>query len=209
MRNLSVEEVVERQLFPMKKHLAILTVLLLSTYALSGCILDPKETPLPPDTPIIEWPDLKNKDDVFKYLVLVNENMDIERYPKLLDDGFIMFFSKQDYADGKTPEQWDRPQELATARNMFSNVPDEQYGSITKIDLTLTPEGNWIEVPKTEPPYEGETWYQMTVEYDITVDTTSEWQFQGIDRKALFTVRLAEVDGEMIYRIVQWHDDIE
>jgi hypothetical protein len=193
----------------MRKHLVIITILLLSAYVLSGCILDPKETPPPPGGGTTVWPDLKERDDVFEYLDLVYENMDKERFPKLLDDGFIFVFSQADYNAGITPEQWGREEELSSARNMFSNVSHERYGAITGIELEITPEGLWIELPKTEPPYEGETWYQKTAEYRIIAETTSEYTLQGTERKALFTVRLAEVDGEDIYRIVQWNDDIE
>ncbi len=186
----------------MKTRLLPIAVGVLCLFLFASCSDDdpyrPSET---------EEPD--PKEGVFEGLVHVWENMDIDRYPKLLDDGFIFYFSQADYADGKTPKQWGRTEELASASNIFSNVPHAKYGSITSIDLVITPDSNWIEVPKTEPPYEGETWYQKKVEYDITMDTTSGWTLQGVGRKALITVRLAEVDVLMIYRIVQWHDDIE
>jgi len=212
MRNLEWHEVEERQLFPMKKHLAILSmlsILFLSAYVLPGCILDPKETPTPPDTTPTVWPELTDKNEIFEYLEKVYENMDIDHFPNLLDDNFIFIFSTADYDKGTTPQQWSRTEELGSARNMFSNHPVEKYGSITSIDLELTPEGSWIEVPKTEPPFEGETWYQKTAEYRIIVDTTSRYTLQGTEKSALFTVRPVEVDGKTIYRIVQWDDDIQ
>jgi hypothetical protein len=193
----------------MKKHLAIITILLLSLSVLSGCIFDPKEKPVPPDIVDKEWPNLTEKDDVFKYIKRVYEDMDIDHFPKVLDDNFIFWFSKTDYADGKTPEQWGRTEELGSARNMFNAFSVEKYGSITSIDLVISPEGLWIEVPMTEPPFAGETWYQKTAEYYIIVETTSEWTLQGSEKKALFTVRQSEVDGEDIYRVVLWHDDIQ
>ncbi len=188
-------------------RLLLIAAGVLCLFLFASCKDDRPYRPTPPEEPV--WPDLTQKDDVFKYLGMVWEYKDIDRYAKILDEGFIFFFSQQDYAEGKTPEQWGREEELASARNIFSGHAHPIYGSITKIELYLTPEGGWIEVPKTGPPYEGETWYQMTVEYDIIMDATSGWTLQGIDRKALFTVRLAEVDGETFYRIVQWHDDIE
>jgi hypothetical protein len=193
----------------MKKHLATLTILLLAMYFPSGCILDPKETPKPPDTLGTVWPDLVEKNDIFEYLDLVYENMDINTFPKLLDEEFTFWFSQADYNDGITPEQWRKTAELASANNMFNNFSHPKYGSITGIDLEITPEGLWIEVPKTEPPFEGETWYQKTAEYFIIVSTTSEFTLQGQEKKALFTVRQSELEGETIYRIVQWNDDIQ
>ena len=193
----------------MRKHLAIITTMLLSLFVLSGCILDPKETPDPPDNGETPWPDLKEKDDVFEYVELVYENMDIDHFPEVLDDDFIFWFSTADYDLGITPEQWGRTEELGSARNMFTSFSVEKYGAITGIDLIITPEGLWIEVPMTESPYAGETWYQKTAEYYIIVETTSEFTLQGTEKKALFTVRQSEGDGENIFRIVLWNDDIQ
>jgi hypothetical protein len=154
------------------------------------------------------YPDLTQKDDVFEYLDLVYEERDIDRYPKLLDEDFIFVFSQADFTAGITPEQWGRTAELGSARNMFSNFSHPKYGAVTSIDVEIVPEGSWIEVPKTEPPYAGETWYQRTAQYRIIMETTSAYTLQGTEKKALFTVRLAEVDEENIYRIIQWNDDI-
>jgi hypothetical protein len=161
----------------------------------------------PPDQSV--WPDLVEKDDVFEYLDLVYENMDVDHFPRLLDEDFIFWFSQADYNDGITPEQWRKTEELGSARNMFNNFSHPKYGSITGIDLEITPEGLWVEVPKTEPPYAGETWYQKTAEYRIIVSTTSEFTLQSRERKALFTVRQSELEGKNIYRIVIWNDDVQ
>jgi hypothetical protein len=172
-----------------------------------SCSDDPERPKLPDDIDST-FTDLQQKDDVFGYLEFMYENMDIDRYPKLLDNGFIFWFSVADYNDGKTPELWARTEELGSARNLFSNFSHGLYGSITKITLDIENEGLWIEVPKTEPPYAGETWYQKKAEYDLTVETTSRYKLHA-SKNALFTIRQSEVDGENIYRIVLWHDDIQ
>jgi hypothetical protein len=192
----------------MNSRLLIISAVLLCAFLFVSCNDDPAR-PRPSGDDKIVFPDLTQKDDIFEYLELVYENMDIDRYPKLLDDGFIFFFSTADYNAGTTPEMWGRTEELNSARNMFSNFAHPKYGAITNIDLDITPEGLWVEVRKTDPPYEGESWYQRTVEYRIIISTTSEFTLQGTEKKALFTIRLAEVDGENFYRIVQWSDDIE
>jgi hypothetical protein len=192
----------------MKARLLVISAVLLCAFLFVSCKDDPIRLSPPGDNESV-WPDLTQKEDIFEYLELVYEKKDIDHYPKLLDDGFIFFFSQADYNDGITPEQWGRTEELASARNMFTGYANQKFGVITSIELEIFPEGEWIEVPKTKPPYEGETWYQRIAEYRIIMETTSAYTLQGTEKKALFTVRLAEVDGEEIYRIVQWNDDIE
>jgi hypothetical protein len=191
----------------MKARLLVISAVVLCALLFVSCKDDPARVRIPPVES--NWPDLTQKDDIFEYLDLVYEEMDIDRFPKLLDDDFIFVFSQADFNRGTTPEQWGRNEELASARNMFTSYAHPTYGAITSIDLDIAPEGLWIEVPKTEPPYDGETWYQKTAEYRIIMETTSQYTLQGNEKKALFTVRLVEVDGVDIYRIVQWSDDIE
>jgi len=190
----------------MKVRLFLIAAALLCCFLFVSCKDDPTIPKVPPKE--TGFPDLTQKDNVFTYLEMVYENMDIDHYPNLLDDNFVFVFSTADYDKGITPQQWGRTAELSSARNMFTSYAHEKYGSITSIDLALTPEGSWIEIPKTEPPYEGETWYQRTVEYRLIIDTTSRYTLQGTEKTALFTVRPVEVEGKTIYRIILWDDDI-
>jgi hypothetical protein len=193
----------------MKTRLFCIVVAVLCLFLFPSCGDDDPYIPprVPPKGP--NYPDLTQKDHIFEYLELVWEYMDIDAYAKLLDEDFIFWFSQADYNDGITPEYWGRTEELSMARNMFSGFSHPKYGAVTGIDLEVIPEGLWIEIPKTEPPYAGETWYQRTAEYRLIVSTTSEWTLQGQEKKALFTVRQSELDGKNIYRIVMWHDDIQ
>ncbi|NIM19295.1 MAG: hypothetical protein GTO51_02840 [Candidatus Latescibacteria bacterium] len=188
----------------MRTYVAIIAFLLLLVPVFSGCILDPREKggPPPPDTP---WPSLKEKDNVFPYLKRTYEGMDYFHYEILLDEAFIFRFGVDDVG-GDIPESWDRTKDLASTKNMLTGFSVPEYGAITNFTLILTPEGPWIEVPKTEPPYEGEIWYQRTVEYTLIVTTTKDYTLQGLDLRALFIVRYD--DNEEIWRIVQWNDDI-
>jgi hypothetical protein len=184
-------------------RLFIIAVGFLCLFIFAACD-DPSKPPPPQET---VYPALDEKDDVFEYLELVYTERNIDRYPKLLDDDFIFWFSIADFNDGQTPEQWGRTEELASATNLFNGYAHPKYGAVTGIDLMITPEGLWTEVAKTEPPYTGETWYQRTVEYYIVVETTSEWTLQASEKKALITIRQSEVEGKNIYRIILWNDD--
>ncbi|NIM19292.1 MAG: hypothetical protein GTO51_02825 [Candidatus Latescibacteria bacterium] len=152
-------------------------------------------------------PELKEKDDVFPYLVKVVEERNYECFTRIIDDDFFFKFGVDDVGDD-IPEGWGREEELKSAKNMFSGYPHPVYGAVTNISLWLTPEGPWIEVPKTEPPYEGETWYQRTVEYTFIALTSNDWTLQCLELRALFYIRYAEVDGDSIWRIVEWRDNI-
>ncbi len=195
----------------MKKCSVLILLLTFQMLVLSGCILDPKEIPPPDKEPKIDWPDLKDKDDVFEYLELVYEKRKPEPYyAKLLDeDNFNFRFGDEDYNSGDTPRSWGRTDELNAVRNILSGVSIETYGAVTQVDLTLTPEGEWIAIPQTEPPYIGETWYQKTFSYRYVFTTNTGWDLRtDQDRKALFIVRFTEADGDSIWRIRQWNDDI-
>ncbi len=170
-----------------------------------------KQLPTRPASPSqTVYPDLKEKDDVFEYIERVYEELKPERYPKLLDEDVFNFrFGDEDYNSGYTPRSWGRTEELAAVQNILGGHAIETYGAVTHADLTLTPEGDWVPIPQTEPPYAGEVWYQKTFSYRFTFTTTTGWDLRtDQDRKALFIVRFTEADGDSCWRIVQWNDDI-
>jgi len=195
----------------MKRYLAVAVLLLFQVSLISGCIFDSdreRPRPSPPQPPA--WPDLKEKDDVFEYLSKVYNNRNYDRYPKLLDDNFIFKFGVDDVG-GEIPEQWGRTEELQSAQGMFMGRSVPPYGAVDRIDLTLNPEGEWLAIPQTDPPFDGETWYRKTVEYRLIVQTTGGWTLQGLNKKALFDIRYAKSQGDTatVWRIVRWSDAIK
>jgi len=65
----------------------------------------------------------------------------------------------------------------------------------------------WVETPP-DSNHAGEVWYEKQVTYDLEVNTAGGKQHQAHDFKARFVIRFAEVNGDSIWRIVQWADDI-
>jgi hypothetical protein len=169
------------------------------------------DTPTSPKkkSPAVVWPSLEEKDDVFDYLELVYTQKDSSRYEKLLDDNFNFRFGDDDYNSGITPRDWDRSHEINSVNNLCNNVAIPKYGSVMQIDLDIYPQGIWTEIPKNDPPFAGETWYQKPFTYRILATTTSGWSLKGYDIRALIIVRQSEVEGKNIWRIVQWNDDID
>ncbi len=154
-----------------------------------------------------EWPDLGEIDNIFEYLALAWNRCDVDRYADILDEDFTHFRSESGYGSSADHRIWDRDAELECFKRMCRIEYDrEKYGDVATIDFALIPEGLWIEVPQTAPPYAGETWYLKTVSYRLNVTTNTGWKVHHSDIKALFFIRQAEVDGKNIWRIIQWRD---
>ncbi len=190
----------------MRRFIVLLFVGIFGAAVLTSC-KDEKRlfSPVPKKGP--SYKTLKEKDDVFDNLLLAYERGNLAEYGKLFDEAFVFCFSQDDVDQGLAPDYWYRPDELVSAENMFTGYEDQKYGAITSIDLYLDCSGPWFEF-HPEAPYQGEVWYQKTVRYSITAQTTSAWELQALHRDALFTVRFTEADGDTIWRIISWCDDI-
>jgi hypothetical protein len=107
--------------------------------------------------------------------------------------------------------QWQRDREKRSAGRMFcrNNCPDVD-DPIRKMSLVLTyPTGEfkWGEVDPDEQ-HPGELWYEKVVNYDLTVETVGGVQYFAHDFKALFVIRNAAAEGDTLWRIIRWDDDV-
>jgi hypothetical protein len=173
----------------------------------ASCIFDPEQKPgdVPPPPPP-DYKDLTEKDDVLFNLELLYPQRDVTEYDRLLeDDDFIFFFGG---SDGGEFTQYTKQQELQTLTNMGD---DSRPDRVLSIDLTLQyAKGEWTTIYPTDPKYEGETWYQKTVTYRLTVQAAPDMTYVGNDIKAEFTIRLGkDKDGNDIWRIIRWRDDVQ
>ena len=154
------------------------------------------------------WPSLEEKDDVLEYLSLVYNRRNFSRYAKLLDEYFTFRFGDDDYNSGRTDRDWGRTAELGSANKLLNGYSTPVYGAVVEIELKLFPQGQiWTEILKNDPPYAGETWYQKSINYNLTVSTNNGTELRGNYIQAFFIVRQSEVEGKNIWRIVQWTDD--
>lgn len=90
----------------------------------------------------------------------------------------------------------------------YGGPPDDGEISID-LELRYLPgENNWTIWIPDPSEYPGETWYERTVDYFLTV-SFGDWTLTtgGLVR-ASFVVRYAEVGDESFWRIVQWRDDL-
>ncbi len=192
----------------MKTRWLILLVGLLCLTIFISCDDDTPTAPKQKITPDV-WPILEEKDEVFKYLEMVYEQRAYNRYELLLDDNFNFRFGDDDYNSGKTNRDWGRASDLNSASKLLTNFSHPTYGAVVQIDLAIQPQGQiWTEIPKNDPPFTGETWYQKSFQYQLTMVTNTGIAFRGYDITAFFIIRQSEVDGKNIWRIVQWNDDI-
>jgi hypothetical protein len=188
-------------------------VLVLANLSVVSCLDPDQKTPTRRPVQQIAYRDLTERDHVLHNLELSYNRWDITEYARLLDDtNFTFFFSKADYAGGKTPELWDRTEDISRQAKMFDPNYTGNYRVIS-IRLKLQyPSGSWVVTIPDQNEYPGETWYYKSVTYDLTVVTEARpenitFLTQGL--KALFTVRQSEFEGEQKWRIVEWRDDVQ
>jgi len=196
------------------KRIAILALVGVVTLAFNSCILDPKEGKAPP-TPTQPYKPLDGeRDNVLFNLQKAYTERNIDRYSELLDADFLFHFSQKDIDEGIINRpNWDRTEEINANKNMFNpNFSKPNVDPVSKINLTLTyPAGDekWTQIPPEDHPgYPGETWYEKTVLYRLTVQAGDK-QLVGNDIQASFVVRKATVEGytNPIWRIIAWRDD--
>ncbi len=162
----------------------------------------------PPPIKIV-YPNLEEKDEIFEYLSLAYNHRNYSRYEKLLDDNFNFRFGDDDYNSGRTDRDWNRTAELTSASRLLGGYVHPAYGAVAQIKLSIQPQGQiWTEIPKSDLPYTGETWYQKSIIYQLTATTNTGIELRGFNINAFFIIRQSEVDGKNIWRIVQWNDDI-
>lgn len=157
--------------------------------------------------------DLTERDHVLENLQLCYNQRNFTEYSRLLDESkFVYYFSFADFMEGKTPELWGRLLDLSSAMNLFDLTYPGVYRAIS-IGLSLQyPADQWITIIPDQGQFPGETWYQKTVYYNLTVVAEAQPEnitFIAQNLQALFTIRQSEVDGEQEWRIVEWRDDLE
>jgi hypothetical protein len=151
------------------------------------------------------------RDNVLYNLQRAYNDRTHERYGELLDVGFLFYFSEEDVLIG-APEYWGHAEETRVNRNLFDpNYSHPTQPAALDLDLILTyPEGDdqWTSFDAPDQVrFPGETWYQKTVRYDITVQFTTELQYVGVNKLATFTVRSATMDSGEYWKIIVWRDD--
>ena len=124
---------------------ALPLLLISALLAAPSCIFDPKEDPyIPPDEPI-EWPDMTDRDDVIKTVVLAYENpRDGEsesRYNALLHSQYFFKLHPDDVEIGES-QIMSRTEDLASTEWIFTEH--------TMLELTITETGSWDPIAEVE-----------------------------------------------------------
>ncbi len=129
-----------RSMFKAALPLLLITVLL----APQSCIFDPQEDP--DDRPVdpIDWPDMTERDDVIKMVILCYENPKnagaVSRYNGLLESGYFFKFAAGDVEPGD-PTIMDRAWDIRSTEGIF------EYE--TMLELSIIPEvGQWYPYPE-------------------------------------------------------------
>lgn len=184
----------------------ILILLCIITVLVVWSCGDDKVTP-PTEAPVVEFKNLKTKDDILHNLVLAYNERHYEEYDKLLDDNFVFNFSRADFLSGDTPHHWDRTAEVRSYSLMI-NVNPTGATRVVSIYLKLDYDADgWIEDPPN-PDHPDETWYKKTAGYDLTIKTADNWQARTHGLQAEFTIRWAGTQEDGHWRIVLWRDAV-
>ena len=191
-----------------KRSILILLSIIVIAGLTTSCIFDPKEQKEPGDPPDpVVYKDLTEKDDVLYNLQLAYNERDFVEYQKLLDDNFIFIFSDTDFSSGKTPEQWNRADEVRVNKKIFDPaLPGDNLVISLELSLDYAKE-NWTELPE-KPDHPDESWYTKTVVYYLVVKTADKWEHRATGLKAKFTIRWAQTEEGEHWRTVLWRDDV-
>ena len=120
---------------------ALPLLLITALLASPACIFDPKEDPvIPVDDPVV-WPDMTERDDVIKMVVLAYENRTdgeaLKNYNALLHDQYLFGLAPGDVEPGASPIMT-RAEDIESTEFLFD------ANKTAVLELTITPEeGSW------------------------------------------------------------------
>jgi hypothetical protein len=155
------------------------------------------------------------RDNVLHNLQQSYNDRNISRYDELLDADFLFYFSAADVSGGMvTAEYWSRAAEINANTNLFDpNYSNPSQGPAQDIDLVLTyteSDSEWTPNPAPDQvKYPGETWYEKTVTYNLTVLLPGQFQYICYNKNALFTVRAGARGDAEVWQVIVWRDDVE
>jgi hypothetical protein len=159
-----------RSLFKTALPLLLVTALLASP----SCIFDPKEDPLIPPVVPIEWPDMTDRDDVIKTIVLCYENPKEgtaeAKYNALLHSLYYFKLHPDDITGPLYSPIITRADDILSTEWIFRVQ--------TLLELTLTETGSWYEYPEIEGEPCENCW-ETTRQYFVRAqfgDETTIWQ---------------------------------
>ena len=179
-----------RSVFKSALPLLLITALIVS----SSCIFDPKEDPIIPVPDPIPWPDMTERDDVIKMVVLTYENPEdgesLSNYNALLHSQYFFGLAPGDVSPGDPPILT-RAQDILSTEFLFD--PEET----TVLELTISPEeGSWTEYPELEGE-PCENCYETQRQYFIRVQFGDETTyFQSPPGRAYAVVIVAPDEND-------------
>ena len=189
-------------------RIAPIVLILLMSIAFLSCSEDPQAPVQSVDN---GYNDLSKRDHVLVNLERAYTERNISQYDRLLAVDFEFFFSQQDIDDGLVGDaSWGRGREVAATTNMFNRIPGDGAAPIDDINLALDyvpGENNWTLEEGMSGNHPGEDWYLRTIKYNMQI-RAGEDTFVSDNIGVSFIIRLDNLDGKDIYRIIAWRDDI-
>ena len=171
---------------------ALPLLLITALLASPSCIFDPKEDPVIPPVPEIEWPDMTDRDDVIKTVVLCYENPrdgnSDSKYNALLQSQYFFKLHPDDILIPGDSPIFTRAEDLASTEWLF-----EVH---TMLELTITETGSWYEYPEIEGEPCDNCW-ETTRQYFVRAQLEDEGTiYQSPPERAFVTIIAAPDEND-------------
>jgi hypothetical protein len=190
---------------------ALLLILLILAVGLTGCSDEGPAKP-PPIAPSAYKP-LDRRDNLLYNLEQAYNQRNFEEFSKLLERTpgvFIFYFGQADIDMGNAAvPRWDVAVELSATQGLMdrSPPPGQPVADDIVLELDYTEdEDNWESFVPTSFPQE--TWCRKIIGYRLTIRIGPTTHTQNKATYAEFTARFTEVQGDSIWQLVTWRDDV-
>lgn len=185
------------------RGLAALCIIALVAVGVGGCWnpFAPDDGPGNGDPPE-EYKLRTSPANVLDNLQVAYRHKNAVEYLDCLAEDFIFFLNEEDWTNDPTlPQYWGKAEETAIHENMFADG-----GDVERISLTLTLEGEPVQVPGPEPGDPPHWQYQESVDLRVYVGAT----IYLATAPSLYEFQIDEDEegpaGETLWEIWRWYD---
>jgi hypothetical protein len=171
-----------------------------------GCSDDKKKTVDPEPDPYMKQTSITNC--LFNLKLSYNQR-NVAKYSSLFDEGYMFVFDPSDVVTHGIPESWGRPDEIVSATNLFTALPNADGYVCESISLNF--------LAGAEAPSQADSaWTEVTLsQVTLLVDSRhpsngDPLRYEVIgDQADIHFIQTAETDpssGLKIWKIIQWID---
>jgi hypothetical protein len=198
----------------MRARLEAWRLLALGTLFLGGAGCGDDFAPSAPAERPTPYPEATTQDLLVDNLTRAYNEGSTDEYDKLLHEGFVFYFAPDEVAEIGMGVSWDRAQDVASARRMFTaqpgHAPDgNPVAPVQKLQLTLVPEDDgagWTD--QVSQDFAGTTMRRFEVDMRVTYTSGNSERITGLQEfyAAPKTVMAKDGSAVTVYRLKYWRD---